>query len=66
MREAERRFAEFRQSDDGDELQGVVVKYGDRAQLYGEYTEEIKPGAFRYQLSKMVDEHPAQSITSFG
>lgn len=41
----EKRYTEFRQTDDG--LEGSIVRYGDRANL-GSFSEEILPGAIRF------------------
>ncbi|MCY4121313.1 MAG: HK97 family phage prohead protease [Acidobacteria bacterium] len=43
--EPERRFVEFRADEGG--IQGVVVRYGDRA-IFGEWSEEFRAGALRF------------------
>ena len=54
MREAERRFVEFRQGEDGEELSGTVINFGEIATI-GRFTERVNAGAFDgYDESRMV------------
>ena len=46
MSDAERRFAEFRYDAERGVIEGVAIRYGDRAHFGEGFTEEFRAGAF--------------------
>ena len=44
--QTERRFTQFRANADGSGLSGTLLRYGDKAKVFGDITETIEAGAF--------------------
>ena len=60
MKAAEIRFFDFRFDRDARTVSGVAVRYGDKADIAGQFVEEIRPGALDLADVTLTLQHARQ------